>query len=151
MLRKLKTSILTMSVLITVGAGFSILSPAFVAADAKADACDGLQQVDENAASCGSSSGVKELVGSVVNILSIVVGIVAVIAIIVSGLRFVTSGGNSNSIAAARSSLIYALIGLVVAALAQVLVHFVLSTTAASVDPCPSNPSITADNPNCKD
>lgn len=78
-------------------------------------------------------SGVQEkrvnrLIGRVINILSIIVGIVAVIMIIIYGLRFITSGGDSNAVAAARNGLIYAFVGLAVAAFAQLIVKFVIKS-----------------------
>lgn len=79
---------------------------------------------------CGDTSGstktVNGLITTIVNIFSVVVGIVAVIMIIVAGFRFITSAGDSNGVAAARNTLMYALIGLIVVVLAQVIVHFVL-------------------------
>lgn len=71
---------------------------------------------------------VNNTVSAAVEILSIVVGIAAVIMIIVSGFKYVTSSGDSGSIASAKTTLIYALVGLAIAALAQVLVRFVLNT-----------------------
>jgi len=59
--------------------------------------------------------------------LSVIVGVAAVIMIILSGLRYITSGGDASKVGAAKSSLIYALIGLVIVALAQVIVHFVFA------------------------
>jgi hypothetical protein len=59
--------------------------------------------------------------------LSIIIGITAVIMIIVGGLWLMTANGDAQAISRARSSIFYALIGLVVAGLAQVLVAFVLN------------------------
>lgn len=75
------------------------------------------------------SGGVSNLVRTIVNILSIIVGVTAVIMIIIAGLKFTTAGGDSNAVGEAKNTLIYALVGLIVAALAQFLVHFVLSNT----------------------
>lgn len=62
----------------------------------------------------------------IMNILTIVAGVVAVVMIIVSGLKYVTSGGESQAVASAKRSLIYAVVGLVVVALSQFIVKFVL-------------------------
>jgi hypothetical protein len=70
--------------------------------------------------------GVTNAANTFVNILSLVVGIIAIIMIVISAFRFITSGGDSNRVSSARSTLIYALIGVAVAALAQLLIHFVL-------------------------
>lgn len=58
--------------------------------------------------------------------LSIIAGIAAVIMIIIAGFRFMTSNGDSNTVASARRTLIYALVGLVVVAASQAIVKFVL-------------------------
>lgn len=64
-----------------------------------------------------------------VNLISLAVGIAAVVMVMVGGVRFVISGGKEDSIKAAKSTVAYALIGLVVVALAQVIVRFVLHKT----------------------
>ncbi|HET7320742.1 MAG TPA: hypothetical protein VFI84_04135 [Candidatus Saccharimonadales bacterium] len=102
------------------------LVPAY--ADSKTEVCNGIGVAGGNCNdSTGATSGIGNLVSSVVEILSIVVGIAAIIMIIIAGLKFVTAGGDSNSVSSAKNTLMYALIGLVVAALAQFLVHFVLN------------------------
>lgn len=76
------------------------------------------------------ASGVTQTVKGIVNILSYILGIAAVIMIIVSGFKYVTAGGDSNRVSSAKNTLIYALIGLLIAAIAQALVHWVLGLTA---------------------
>lgn len=61
-----------------------------------------------------------------ITILSIFIGIAAVIMIIVAGLAMITSNGDAQAVAKARGGIIYALIGLVIVAIAQTLVIFVL-------------------------
>ena len=67
------------------------------------------------------------LLTNTIKILSLIVGIAAIIVIIISGIRTVISAGDANSVAAARRAIIYALIGLAVAAMAQAIVAFVLN------------------------
>ena len=69
---------------------------------------------------------VNELITSIVNIFSIIVGLISVVMIIYGGFRYVTSGGDSNNVSNAKNTIIYAIIGLVVVALAQFIVQFVL-------------------------
>jgi len=73
-----------------------------------------------------NGSGVTTVIKAAVNVLSIIIGAAAIIMILVSGLRYITSGGDSNKVSAAKTTLIYALVGIAIAALAQALVHFVL-------------------------
>jgi hypothetical protein len=69
---------------------------------------------------------INSVIAAVVNVLSIVIGVVSVIMIMVGGFKYVTSNGDSNSVSSAKNTILYAIIGIVVAALAQVLVNFVL-------------------------
>ena len=62
----------------------------------------------------------------VISVLSIVTAIIAVIIIIIAGIRFVLSGGDPQKVASARNTIIYAAVGLAVAALAQALVQLIL-------------------------
>ena len=74
----------------------------------------------------GGTTRINKIVTQAINIFSIIVGIVAVIMIIVGGFRYITSGGDSGNISSAKNTIIYAVIGLVIVALAQFLVQFVL-------------------------
>lgn len=92
-------------------------------------ACEGLTQIDTSQG-CGNGKGeasVKGIIATIIKILSFIIGIIAVIMIIIAGLKYVTSNGDSNSIGSAKTTLIYALVGLVIVALAQLIVHYVLS------------------------
>jgi uncharacterized membrane protein len=74
-------------------------------------------------------TGISALAGKVVNIFSVIVGVVAVIMVIYGGFRYIISGGDSSRVGTAKNTLIYAIIGLIIVALAQLIVHYVLSTT----------------------
>ena len=62
---------------------------------------------------------------TVVNILLFVVGAVAVIMLVIGGLRYVTSNGDQNAVTGAKNTILYAIIGIVVAFLAFAAVNFV--------------------------
>lgn len=70
--------------------------------------------------------GPNGIVNKVVNILSIVVAAAAVIFIILAAFRYVTSGNNSEEVNKAREYIIYALVALILVAVAQLLVQYVL-------------------------
>lgn len=70
---------------------------------------------------------IGDLIKKVINIMSMLVGAIAVIMLIVAGFRYVTSAGSDSATAAAKKTIIYAVVGLVVVALAQVIVHFVIN------------------------
>jgi uncharacterized membrane protein len=69
---------------------------------------------------------VSTLLRRIINIFSWIVGVIAVIMIIVGGLKYITSGGDSSNVSSAKNTILYALVGLVIVALAQFIVRFVL-------------------------
>lgn len=105
------------------------LTPVLAAADAKSDICSGVGATSSKGTCSTGGLTLNALISDIVGILSIVIGIVAVIMVIYAGFKYVTSGGDANSISSAKSTLVYALVGLAVASLAQFLVHFVFTVT----------------------
>ena len=118
------------------------------AADFKNDACSAVNVLDQSASQTCNGNGesaLSRILKLVLNVLSFIVGAAAVIMIILGGFKFVTSNGDSNNVASARNSILYAVIGLVIVAAAQVLVHFVLANSNAAINNC-KNVSCTAKN-----
>jgi hypothetical protein len=76
-----------------------------------------------------SSTGVQNLAKNIVDVFSIIIGGAAIIMILYAGFRYITSGGSTERIGGAKTTLIYAIVGLVIVALAQLLVHFVLGAS----------------------
>jgi hypothetical protein len=107
-----------------------------------------LEGVQRTGVKC-SDSGVVDIINTAVTILSVVAGIAGVIMVIVAGFKYITSGGDTGKVGSAKSTLVYALIGLAIAVLAQVLVHFVISTANSTVTACSTNKNIPASDPGC--
>lgn len=97
-------------------------------ADSVSEACQGAGLSTGPDGSCTGGGSLDGVFKAVVNVLSAVVGVVAVIMMIVGGFRYITSGGEANAVSAAKKTVIYALVGLVVVAMAQIIVHFVIRT-----------------------
>lgn len=132
-------ALLTFSVLVSlVGLNFYAVpavlaapSSTVVALTPKDQICQGVGAVTGNA-DCTSTSGqptVDKVLKLALSILSFVVGVIAVIMLIVGGLKYILSQGESAQTASAKNTILYAIVGMVVAALAQVIVRFVLSKT----------------------
>ncbi|HUS25861.1 MAG TPA: pilin [Nevskiaceae bacterium] len=81
---------------------------------------------DGCAQTSSGTSGITKLITFIVNIFSAIVGIVAVIMIIYGGFKYITSGGDSGNVSAAKNTIIFAVVGLIIVALAQFIVRFVL-------------------------
>lgn len=75
-------------------------------------------------------TGDDGLIKKVVNLLLWAIGIISVIMIIIGGIRYATSNGDSNQVTAAKNTIMYAVIGLVIAIFAYAIVNFVLFQTA---------------------
>ena len=91
---------------------------------------------------CGTTGSIQSGIGSLaktaVNILSLVVGVVSVVMIIYGGFKYITSGGESGKVTSAKTTLVYAIIGLVIVALAQLIVQWVLGTSNSITVPAGS-------------
>lgn len=90
----------------------------------KDDVCEGVQLA--GGACNGGDAEVSGLAQTVINIISLIGGIAAVIVIVISGFRMIISQGDSDAIKTGRQGVLYAIIGLVVIAFAQIIVRFVL-------------------------
>ncbi|MBA3757248.1 hypothetical protein H0X09_00050 [Candidatus Saccharibacteria bacterium] len=101
---------------------------------------------------CGANAGAGEsgsndpkkldsTIESGLNVFSVIIGVVAVVMIMFGGLRYITSAGDTTKVANAKNTILYAAIGLVVVALAQVIVRFVLSTATDTTPPPKSKSS----------
>ncbi len=119
--------LLVAAFLLLAGVGGAVLATSSASADSpKSVVCSTLGSGTGCTTTPTNGVDLKGVVGAVVNILSLIVGIAAVVVIIISGLRMITASGDSSSIATARTSVIYAIVGLVVAAAAQLIVKYVL-------------------------
>lgn len=137
---------------VEVFAALFLLMPAVGAADlnSKHDLCTGANlSVQQTGAGCGkvydSQSGtyVNETAGQndpettfgriakdILNLVSIIAGMVTVFMVIYGGFRFLTSAGNPESTKAGKNAILYAFIGLIIIAFAQIMVKFVLNKIA---------------------
>lgn len=76
-----------------------------------------------------TNSDLTGLIRVIVEVMSIIIGVLAVIMIIFAGAKYVTSGGDTAKVTAAKNALIYALIGLAIVAMSQFLVRVVIRET----------------------
>ena len=77
--------------------------------------------------------GGNGIVTTVTNILLFIAGALAVIMIIWGGLRYATSAGNSANVTAAKNTVLYAIVGLIIAFLAFAVVNWLLGAIGPGV------------------
>lgn len=117
-MKNIKLTLLSLAAVIGI---MTVATPVYVGASAKTEIEGGLRAVND-----GSSTDLNVNIRSIVNMMLYVLGAIAVIMIIVGGIRYTTSAGDSGRIKASKDTIMYAVVGLVVALLAFAIVNFVL-------------------------
>ena len=122
-------------ILLAVGLIFAFATPIVVTSnvlDNQAHAEGAADLIQKGADSTGQkdSRSAGDLAKDFVNIMLFAVGILAVIMLIWGGIRYVLSGGDSGAVSSAKKTILYAVVGLIVAILAYAIVNFVITTIA---------------------
>jgi len=81
--------------------------------------------------------GIDGVFTRITNTVLYAVGVISVIMLIWGGLRYIMSGGDSKKITDAKNTILYAIIGLIIAVLAFAIVNFVLNTISTLPAPTP--------------
>ena len=93
------------------------------------------EKVKEGIKSAGGDNNqitIGSAIKSIIDIMLFALGAVAVIMIVIGGIRYTTSNGDSNGIQGAKNTILYAVVGLVVAILAYAMVNFVVDNLVSS-------------------
>jgi len=89
------------------------------------------QQISQGVTSVGGTGtgqqDLKDGIKTIVNVMLFILGAIAVIMIIIGGIRYATSNGDASNTKAAKDTILYAVIGLVVAILSYAIVNFIVN------------------------
>lgn len=77
-------------------------------------------------------NGVNAVIPRFINILLFAVGVLAIFMIIYGGIRYVLSGGDSGRVKDAKNTILYAIVGLVVAILGYAIVNWIFQTLSTN-------------------
>lgn len=88
-----------------------------------------IQQSDLNLNNAPTTVGEPQIAGILATVY-LIAGIVAVVAIIIGGIRYVSSNGDSSQISAAKNTITYAVVGLIVVIVAAIITRFVIDNVA---------------------
>ncbi|MDB5186546.1 MAG: rane protein of unknown function [Candidatus Saccharibacteria bacterium] len=113
---------LVMACAFVVGLGVSALPVSPVSAINVFGGCGGQSASAVCKAQGDSATSMAQII---TNTLLLLLGIVSVIMIIIGGIRYTTSAGDASRIKAAKDTIMYSVVGLVVALLAYGIVTFV--------------------------
>jgi len=125
-MRYIKIFMASLAIFIGIGAAVPTLASAETS---KQSVCKSLGSNDKCTSTPSNSVSLNSVISAIINIFSWIIGVTAVIMMMIGGFKFVTANGDSNSVSSARNTILYAAIGLVVAAFAQIIVKFVLTKT----------------------
>ncbi|AKM80616.1 TPA: hypothetical protein DDX46_00200 [Candidatus Saccharibacteria bacterium] len=126
-MKNLKLGLISVMAIVGVAFATPLLVVSTVGAEGPADAIgEGAKKVGGDNAGMSLEDGIK----NVVNVLLFLLGAIAVIMIIIGGIRYATSNGDSGAIKGAKDTILYAVIGLIVAILAYAIVNFVVGAFA---------------------
>jgi len=124
--------------LFVLGVSVIVPQPAMVAA---ADQCDTGTLSIGSGANCaqgndqpGNLFGNGGIFQTITNILLFLIGAISVIMLIIGGIRYVVSNGDSNAVVGAKNTILYAIIGIVVAFLAYAAVNFIITQLVTNTD-----------------
>jgi len=122
-MKKLRTILIALTLMLGVGG---------VALAPQASAVDVFQSCTETPDSpvckAETEDEASSMVTTVINILLFIIGIIAVIMIVIGGVRYTVSNGNPGQVKEAKDTIIYSVIGLVVAMMAYGIVNFVVTS-----------------------
>lgn len=124
-MKKLLLSVAAVALTIVGLSSVATMSPAYAS-----PADDYLNQVtpDGMPGKEDAENGLMNIVKDIINVVVGVVGIIAVVMMIVGGISFITSQGDASKVTKARNTILYGVVGLIVALLAFAIVNFVLSS-----------------------
>jgi len=128
-MKQLKNIILSMALVLGFGVSFAAPALAYNPITGSG-ACKGNADDPAICKELDGKSGqdaVNKTVQNVIDILFYVIGVIAVIMIIVGGIKYTTSNGDSSAVTSAKNTIMYAVVGLVVALLSYGIVKFVLN------------------------
>jgi hypothetical protein len=130
MKQNINKGLLALAVLPVLALGVSVLSGDFASAQdltlsGGAEAAKGSSQE----ANLFTEGGIFQ---TVTNILLFLVGAISVIMLIIGGIRYVVSGGDQAAVTSAKNTILYAIVGIVVAFLAYAAVSFVITSLGTS-------------------
>ena len=70
--------------------------------------------------------GDSSIINNIINIMLYAVGVLSVIMLIFGGIRYVVSGGQKDKVTDAKNTILYAIVGLLIAIFANAIIQFVL-------------------------
>lgn len=125
--------------LVVMAAGVVMLPVPVSAVSAIDEAQKGVDQIGGKEA--GNNTSLMTRFRTFVNVALFLIGALSVVMIVVGGFRYVASAGNTAGVASAKNTVVYAVVGVVVALLAYAIINFVTDALVGSGRLAPTVPA----------
>lgn len=125
-MKKIILAVASVLIIPVLALGVGLVGDQTVAAVGLKDAVSSTGNADGIAKNANLTDG--SLVTTIIDFLLWLVVIISVIMLIVGGIKYATSAGDSNKVTSAKNTIIYAILGLVVAIFAWAIISWVTST-----------------------
>lgn len=121
-----------------IGAGIIAIAICLMLSTGHVDAAGFNLGLSEGANAARGKDQVTDLFGTtgtfrtLTNVMLFLIGAISVIMLIIGGLRYVLSGGDSTQVTNAKNTILYAVVGIIIAILAYAIVSFVITSFSGS-------------------
>lgn len=128
MRKKFQLFIASLAVSVGIIGATLVPAPAYAACTTPASCVqDG---VDKAGGKASKTADPQEIIQTIVRVLLFLIGAISVIMIVVGGFRYTISQGDSTQVTSAKNTIMYAVIGLIIAIFAWAIVDFVIDNLA---------------------
>lgn len=108
-------------------------APAFAASLSISGGANSARGNDQSGCLFGNEPGCEgtdqtPIFRTITNVLLFIIGAISVIMLIIGGIRYTTSNGDQQAVQNAKNTILYAVVGLVIAILAFAAINFVISS-----------------------
>lgn len=131
MKQTIKKSLQALLLVPVLALGVSVVAPQAATTHAACSNSVNLQ----NGANCAQGDdqqsnlfGAGGIFNTITNVLLFIIGAISVIMLIIGGIRYTVSGGDAGAVTSAKNTILYAIVGIVVAILAYAVVNFVIGS-----------------------
>lgn len=100
----------------------------YLTEDANKASSEGVNMLGRHSGEVGTTTALTGEVTNIINVVIGIVGLIAVVMIIVGGVQYTLSAGDSGKVKKAKDTILYGIIGLIIALLAFAIVNFVIGS-----------------------
>lgn len=116
---------------VSVATGAATVASMLASAPVRAQVSEGIGATADSAGAEGGTD-INTIINNAINVLLFIVGAASVIMLIIGGIRYIMSQGDQTAVAGAKNTILYAIIGIIVALLAYAAVQFVFDTISGA-------------------